>query len=315
MRRIRTSAAPASAGRDIGRIVGLVVVFYLAWVGFSLGVQHLPAPAMLRELLPLLTLGLHLGFAALALALFHRTFSRIFKAHPRLRLALIAFCVLVALALYGGSRWLVLSPSVFVDLFGTANLLLLAMVVGSWMTTALSRPAELVPVCLVMSLVDIFSVSRGPSRFIAGRIEEFYLKGREGLPPVGDFLLIKMTLPGGTAAFPVFGVSDWIIVAFLALAAARFEYNDNLLGPGLATLGETKRPALYFPLPAAALLLAVLLAQFTGIFLPALPFISVLFLAFLFVRYPASRQLLRTDWMLVLTAFGVMAALMLLPPR
>ena len=283
MRRIRTSAAPAPAGRDIGRIVGLVVVFYLSWVGFSLGVQHLPAPAMLRELLSLLTLGLHLGFAALALALFHRTFSRIFKAHPRLRLALIAFCVLVALALYGGSRWLALPPSVFVDLFGTANLLLLAMVVGSWMTTALSRPAELVPVCLVMSLVDIFSVSRGPSRFIAGRIEEFYLKGREGLPPVGDFLLIKMTLPGGTAAFPVFGVSDWIIVAFLALAAA--------------------------------LLLAVLLAQFTGVFLPALPFISVLFLAFLFVRYPASRQLLRTDWMLVLTAFGVMAALMLLPPR
>jgi len=315
MRRIHTAAAPAPAGRTIGRIIGLVVVFYLSWVGFSLGVQHLPAPAALGELLPLLTLGLHLGVAALALALFHRYFSPIFTVHPPLRLGLMAFCVLIALALYGVSRWLALPPSVFVDLLGTANLLLLAMVLGSWMTTALSRPAELVPVCLLMSLVDIFSVSRGPSRVIASRIEEFYLQGREGLAPAGDFLLIKMTLPGGSATFPVFGVSDWIIVAFLALAAARFGYNDNLLGPGLATLGERKRPALYFPLPAAALLLAVLLAQFTGVFLPALPIISIVFLAFLFVCYPASRQLLRTDWMLVLTSFGIMAALMLLPLR
>ena len=52
-------------------------------------------------------------------------------------------------------------------IIGTANLLVFANLLGTWIVNPLKRPAELAPVCVVMSLTDLFSVLGGPTQQIA----------------------------------------------------------------------------------------------------------------------------------------------------
>ena len=279
----------------------------------SLAVRFLPQLPWSAGGAPLVSTLFHLGGAVLAMAFYLVFLDHQVLQSSRLRPLMFLGCLLFAAGLYAYSRWTAGPLPPVLEMLGTANLLVLAMVLGSWLTTALKRPAELVPVCLVMSLVDIFSVARGPSRFIAGSVENFYQQGRRGIPPLGDFLLVKITLPGSPVLFPVFGLTDWIIVVFLSAAAIRFGYNDNLLGRGLVAMRQNKRPSFYLPVSAAGLALAVIMAQVGGLFLPALPIIAVLFLGYVFFRYPLSRQLQPSDWTLMLTSCGIMAVVLLLP--
>ena len=78
----------------------------------------------------------------------------------------------------------------------TANLIVFAAVFGNWLASPLKRPAELVPLCLVVALSDIFSVFAGPTKQFAGTISQYYEGGMEGIPPLVDFILVKMPLPG-----------------------------------------------------------------------------------------------------------------------
>lgn len=163
-------------------------------------------------------------------------------------------------------------------------LLLIATVAGAAMARYIHRLWELVPVCIVMTLADFASWLYGPTGGFAIEIKEYYLSP-EGPPPLVDMLLVKLAFPGAVGMAPVFGVSDWIMVVFFAIVARRYEVNDNLIGPLGELLAERGRIGRYLPVSVVALFIAIVLAQTTGLFIPALPLIALLMLLWYAARY------------------------------
>lgn len=180
----------------------------------------------------------------------------------------------------------------------TANLLVFSCLCATWMTSSLKQPSELVPVCAVVAFADLTSVLAGPTKHLAKGIATYYEKGMEGPPPLSDYILIKITVPGISAPLPLFGVSDWIILVFLCSAMLRFGLNDSLTGQGIVGLKKKRRLSFYFPVAALGLGAAVLSAQVSGLFLPALPFMVLFFLAHALWRHEAMRKLSAREWKL-----------------
>ncbi len=168
----------------------------------------------------------------------------------------------------------------------TANLLFFACVLGNWLTEPLKRPAELIPLCLVMSLIDIFSVFQGPTRELTSDLIGYYGSGQPGPPPLVDYILIKLPLPGQSSLLPVFGVSDWIMIVMLSAAAAKFSMNDNILH----RFGKV-----YFPVAGIGLITTILAARELDMYLPALPMIAGCFLAVMAYKFPEIRHLTRNE--------------------
>jgi hypothetical protein len=168
----------------------------------------------------------------------------------------------------------------------TANLLFFACVLGHWLTEPLKRPAELIPLCLVMSLIDIFSVFKGPTRQLTSSLVGYYSSGQSGPPPLVDYILIKLPLPGQSSLLPVFGVSDWIMIVMLSAASAKFGMNDNVLH---------RVKGVYFPVAGMGLIAAILAAREFDMYLPALPMIAVFFLAVMAYKFPEVRHLTRNE--------------------
>lgn len=162
-------------------------------------------------------------------------------------------------------------------------LLLVALLVGAAMARYVRRLWELLPVCLVMALADFASWARGPTSSFARQIEDYY-RAPVGPPPPVDMILVKLVLPGSAGLLPVFGLSDWIMVVFFAIVARHHGINDNLCGaPGLI-LARGGRIGGYLPVSVIALLAAVLLAIWSGRFIPVLPFMAVALLAWYLLR-------------------------------
>ncbi len=224
--------------------------------------------------------------------------ARILEENLWLRLVLLALTLLFPVGLYWRVRLTGTSGTVLTCL-GSANLLVFACLIGTWMAMAMKRPSELVPVCVVVSLSDLFSVFSGPTKHLAAGIKTYYAEGMQGPPPVTDFLLVKFALPGTETLVPVFGISDWIVIVFLSATAAKFRLNDNLAGKSVAAMADAARLSAYFPVTAAGLLAAIAAAHTTQRFLPALPFISLVFLCFMLIRYPRVRQLEKKEWQLM----------------
>jgi len=153
---------------------------------------------------------------------------------------------------------------------------------------------------------------RGPTREIVEVVKAYYQGDMAGPPPAADFLLVKIPAFGLDHLQPLFGVSDWIIIVFLSAAAARFRINDNLVGRGAFEMIEAGRVLFYFPLAGAGLAAALFAAMLLNRFVPALPVIAGMFICFLLIRYPAARQLKRSDWRVLGVFCGVMLALLLL---
>jgi hypothetical protein len=102
-------------------------------------------------------------------------------------------------------------------------------------------------------------------------------------------ILVKLAFPGFAALAPVFGIADWIMVVFFAVVAGRYEINDNLIGPRGETLARQGRIGFYLPVSVVALIGAIVLAQTTGLFIPALPVIALIMLLWYALRYLMSR--------------------------
>jgi hypothetical protein len=168
-------------------------------------------------------------------------------------------------------------------------LLLVATVTGAALARYVRRLWEVVPVCIVMTMADFVSWSVGPTSEFARVIEEYY-RAPEGPPPIIDMVLVKLAFPGQAGLLPVFGVSDWIMVVFFAIVAARYGVNDNLLGPSGVRLARQGCIGRYLPVSVAALFVATVLAQATGLFIPALPLIAIIMLLWYAVRYLVVRQ-------------------------
>ncbi|MCG8550391.1 MAG: hypothetical protein MI799_08320 [Desulfobacterales bacterium] len=172
----------------------------------------------------------------------------------------------------------------------TATLVLLACVTGHWLVIPLKRPSELIPIGMAVALSDIFSVFSGPTRNFAEDISHYYREGMAGPAPLVDFFLVKMPMPGNDYFMPVFGITDWVILALLSAGALRFNLDDNLF----SLAGSIQRPnksRAFFPVAAIGLVLSIVAARSMNLYLPALPFIVIVFLIVMAVKYPAVRKL------------------------
>lgn len=173
-------------------------------------------------------------------------------------------------------------------------LLLVATVTAAALARYIHRLWELVPICIVMTLADFVSWLYGPTAAFTKQIQEYRLTPA-GPPPLIEMILIKLAFPGTTGLSPLFGISDWIMVVFFAIVARRFGINDNLIGISGETLARQGKVGRYLPISVVALFLAILLAQVTGLFLPALPLIALIMLFWYTGRYLWRRRPLNND--------------------
>jgi len=162
-------------------------------------------------------------------------------------------------------------------------LLLVATLIGTALARYVQRLWEIIPICIAMTLADLASWLFGPTASFTQQIKEYYL-APDGHPPLIDMVLIKLVLPGSTGFAPIFGISDWIMVVFFVIVAGRFNVNDNLIGASGETLAQKRKVGRYLPVSVAALFIATLLAQLTGLFLPALPLIALIMLLWYVTR-------------------------------
>jgi len=172
----------------------------------------------------------------------------------------------------------------------TATLVLFACVAGHWLVMPLRRPSEFIPIGMAVALSDIFSVFSGPTRNFAEDISDYYREGMTGPVPLVDFFLVKMPMPGHEYFMPVFGISDWIVIAVLSAGALRLDLNDNIFSLVGSTQGHNKSRA-FFPVAAIGLILSIVIARSLNLYLPALPFIVIVFLGIMAAKYPAVRKL------------------------
>lgn len=186
--------------------------------------------------------------------------------------------------------WLLqqLSPTTtwqpLLNAFQSALLLLVATVTGAAMARYIDKLWELIPVCLVMTLADFASWLYGPTAGFTQAIQQHY-QAPSGPPPLVDMILVKFAFPGASGLLPAFGISDWIMVVFFAIVAARHEVNDNLLGTCGEKQAQQGRIGCYLPVSVFALFMAMTLAQTTGLFIPALPVIALVMMLWYSLRY------------------------------
>ena len=273
-----------------------ILLIYLAWCLVSFGIyltgRFLPAGSPLAFPLVLLSMAAAL-FTALNLIRFYavRVEPRIAGRH-RFRIFLLALALALFLGVYAVEAFTGIQSGLLAC-FATANLLFVASLLGFWMVFPLKRPAEILPLCLVASLADLFSVAAGPTRVFSEHIDAYYTGGAVGMPPFVDFLLVKIGLPGHI--MPVFGISDWVIIVFLSAAAGKFHLDDSLFRTARpAAPSKLSRPPL-FPVSCAGLISAMGLAVLSGSFIPALPFVCLVYLLVMMCRYPDMRRLTRSE--------------------
>lgn len=168
-------------------------------------------------------------------------------------------------------------------------LLLIATITAGALARYVHRLWEIVPICIVMTLADFVSWLYGPTAAFTEQIEQYRL-APEGPPPLVDMILIKLAFPGNIGLAPLFGISDWIMVVFFAIVAQRFGVNDNLIGAAGESLARQGKIGRYLPVSVVALFTGILLAQATGLFIPALPLIAVIMLLWYTARYLLLRR-------------------------
>lgn len=130
--------------------------------------------------------------------------------------------------------------------------LLLAAGIGLWIGTGIDEKAHLIPIAIIATCADIWSVSAGATAVII-RSEQIHY-----------FLLRFPILGGPKPAIPfLIGLTDFLFFGIFYQAALRFG------------LGERKNILLL----AASFLIAVSSALLAGVGLPVLPFMGLLFAA------------------------------------
>ena len=306
-------AEPQIALASPQKIFQTLGIMYLIWMGISLLLFHaghlLPLEGKNPHFFSPVSIVFFLCLASLLTALFMTEAEPLLREHHRLRKALLLLCTAISAGLFAFAR-VRGSVSSLIYIAGTANLLIFASLLGSWIVAPLKRPAELLPLCLVMAFADIFSVAGGPTKEIAETLEKYYRSGMKGPVPFGDFIVIKIPVPGLEKLVPLFGLADWIIIVFLAAYAAKFGFSDNIAGPGLHRMVENRRVSFYLPVSVMGLTGGIFLARFLGIFLPALPVIVVFFLGYIMIKYPSVRELTDSDRKLMRITLAAMTGLM-----
>lgn len=264
--------------------------FYLLWVFLNILIYSLPIPhdfaVKYSSILIIIIIGVYL-LAASSLA--YTIINTISSCH---RQEVIGYLFMVVLIMFLAMlySWGYGEIGVIGSAVSTANLLVGATVTGSLLSTAIKRIGELVPVCITAAVADTISVTMGPTQSFAAKITAYYEGGREGPAPLVDLIIIKVGIPGFDAPVPLFGVTDWIFLILLSAALIRLGKTDNLL-----SINESIGRYIFVPVSVVALYAGIIIAQVTGLFIPAMVFITSFFLVFLMLQYKVHRKLRRVD--------------------
>lgn len=286
---------------------------YLAWYGFTavlLKGAHYLSPALsgcdlTSNIAILIFIAAAFSVTSFFFAWFNIGGTSFRSAFRGVFLFTIALQLLIYLAVARGFK------ASFLYSLATINLIAFSWVVGSYLADVLKKPSELVPLCVVMSLADMFSVAAGPTSHMAQSLGNYYRGGATGMPPLVDFIILKAAVPGYENLVPLFGVSDWVMVVFFYGAVLKFKLNDNVMGKGGSHGSCSGKRALYFPAAVVGLAVAVLSARTLGIFIPALPVMAFCFLAVSLFKNPEVRKLEKREWQLVFAASLIMGALII----
>lgn len=265
----------------------IIPIFYLSWILFSLGLNWAGhwIPFSVSGVASYLFMFTALLLLSGLTGLYRQQIEPQLQQSQLLRIGGLFAGLLLSAGIYILVAKLALRSDL-ISAFHTANLLFLACLLGHWLVIPLKRPAELVPLCLVMSLVDIYSVFKGPTKSLTNDLSNYYSSGQSGAPPFIDYILVKFPMPGQAGLQPVFGISDWILIAMLSAAAAKFGMSDNLFG---------RRSLPYLSVAVIGLIISIMLAREANLYLPALPLVALFFLSMMAFRHPEIRQLTRNE--------------------
>lgn len=278
-------------------VIKPILTIYIGWclvslIFFYLGLL-IPGNELIIQLLEPVSITFFIFLASLVTMFFMIHIEKHIKENTSLRIILILMTLLFFIGNYCFAI-LTGNKSNILNCLSTVNLIFFACIIGNWMTIPVKRPAEIVPLCVVAACSDLFSVFAGPTKHLVKNISAYYQSGMMGTPPFIDYLLIKIALPGIKVLMPIFGVSDWIIISFLSAAAYKFNLNDNLIG---YSTDDTKKSVgfHFFPIASVGLILSIVIARIAGIFIPALPFVVLLFLGFMMIKYSEIRKLTKAE--------------------
>lgn len=203
------------------------------------------------------------------------------EPEPRSRKFYLFWAGILILAIWGSSQFSRLDGRIpLLTAFSSGVLLLSGTLIGTALARYIRRLWEILPLCLVMMVADFSSWHSGPTAGFARDIQGYY-RAPDGSPPLIDMVLVKFAYPGFAGLAPVCGISDWIVVALLTEVMRRYRFDHRLRVRPPAENGPAKRLCRCLPLPVAALGAALLLAQISGQFIPALPLIALVTLLWL----------------------------------
>ena len=296
-----------------GRAALSIFMIYCQWLLLLSAVYfaglRLPVAGRLQGVLFTgVTLGV-MGFGFWQSAAFLIGANSRLNAFPAIRGAGLSVCLLIAGLFYlAGHVPQIPRPALWIA--HTANLFVFANLLGAWLVKPIRRGPELIILCVVLALSDLFSLLSGPTREIVKNIKQYYEGGAKGPPPPGDLLLVKVPVPGSPVLQPIFGVSDWIVIVFLSAAAYKLGIDDNLTGKGLPAVDANAWPGVYLPAAGIGLLTAMAAAHLLGVFIPALPLIALIYAVYLLFRHAPARQLKKQDWLLIAGFSAAMGGLL-----
>jgi hypothetical protein len=168
----------------------------------------------------------------------------------------------------------------------TLSLLLVTLSIGFWLAGEIERAGHLIPVCIVGTLVDIWSVLEGPSRRVGQQVvTHMQMQVDTGVrqpPPMVDFLVLHWPEPGADMMAPLVGLGDMVFVSLFLASCRRFG------------LSLTKCVVLVLAGLASAMAVAMWLEKPT----PALPFICGLFLLGNFRGLSMTRREWKITWVI-----------------
>ena len=139
--------------------------------------------------------------------------------------------------------------------------LTLASGIGLWIGNGIDAVSHLIPVAVVATLADIWSVSAGATSMII-------------VSSAINYFLLRFPLPGTSEIPYLIGLTDFLFFAIFFQAARRFN------------LGTARNAVLLL----SSFLVAVAAAIFFGMGLPVLPFMALIFVAGNFRRLELKRE-------------------------
>ena len=166
----------------------------------------------------------------------------------------------------------------------TVTLILVTFTVGFWLAGEIEKAGHLIPVSILGTIVDVWSVFQGPSRSVGEQVARHAavqeVTGVFQPPPWVEFLIMSWPQPGAAYMTPLFGFGDLVFIAIF-LAGSR-KFGISLISTVLLLL--------------AGLAVSIFLSFLFSAPIPVLPFICGLFLLGNFRKL----SMTKAEWMTTL---------------